>query len=167
MTLLGEYVEKELFVDVPTQTLKLLINKHVNKDYPISTAANGVGEMMHSQKTPRGLHVVRAKIGAGCELNTVFKARRPTGEIFDESLHKKFPDRDWILTRIIWLSGLEKGRNRLGNCDTMRRYIYIHGVPDNRKMGIPGSKGCINMTNQDIVELFDLISCGTKVFING
>jgi len=108
---------------------------------------------------------VRAKIGAGQPVNTVFVARRPTGETYTPELGAQFPERDWILTRILWLSGCERGFNRLGAVDTMRRFIYIHGSPDAVEMGRPGSIGCIRMRNADILELFDRIGPGTPVEI--
>jgi len=132
----------------------------------VSTAANGSGERYGSECTPRGLHRIRAKIGAGCTVNTVFRGRRPTGEIYHPDLASQFPDRDWILTRILWLCGMEPGKNRLGDVDTMRRYIYIHGTPDETALGRPGSHGCIRMANADIVRLFDLVSIGTRVRIS-
>ena len=134
--------------------------------YLVSTAKAGVGEVSGSYQTPRGRHLVRAKIGAGQPENTVFVRRRPTGEIWTPELAEQFPGRDWILTRILWLSGCEPGRNRLGCVDTMRRYIYIHGSPDCAEMGVPGSHGCIRMRNADIVELFDLLPCYTAVEIS-
>ena len=135
------------------------------KQYSISTAAKGPGERQGSNCTPRGRHVIRAKIGAGAPLNTVFVGRRPTGEIYSPELHKKFPARDWILTRILWLSGCEVGFNRLGDVDTMRRYIYIHGSPDFVPMGTPGSIGCVRMRNSDLIDLFDRVSAKTPVNI--
>ena len=135
------------------------------KRYRISSAKNGVGEQNGSYCTPRGKHIVRAKIGAGQPVNTVFVERRPTGEVFSAELARGSPQRDWILTRILWLSGCEPGRNRLGRVDTMRRAIYIHGSPDTAEMGKPGSHGCIRMRNQDIVELFDLVPIRTPVEI--
>ena len=117
--------------------------------------------------TPRGQHIVRAKIGAGQPVNTVFVRRRPTGEIWTPELGAQFPGRDWILTRILWLSGCEVGFNRLGKVDTMRRYIYIHGSPDTVTMGTPGSIGCVRMRNQDLLELFDRVAPGTPVAIAG
>ena len=135
------------------------------KRYSISSAKNGVGEQNGSFRTPRGRHIVRAKIGAGQPLNTVFVERRPTGETYSPELAKRHPRRDWILTRILWLSGLERGYNRLGHVDTMRRAIYIHGSPDTADMGKPGSRGCIRMHNRDIVELFDLVPVRTTVEI--
>lgn len=135
--------------------------------YPVSTAAAGVGEEMGSYKTPRGFHRVRAKIGAGQPENTVFVGRRPTGEIWSPELAASNPDRDWILTRILWLCGCEPGRNRWGRVDTMCRYIYIHGTPDTTELGVPDSQGCIRMRNRDLIELFDRISPGTPVEIRG
>ncbi len=135
------------------------------REYQVSTALAGVGEVSGSFQTPRGLHVVRAKIGNGLPGNTVFVRRRPTGELWTPALSEQFPGRDWILTRILWLSGCQPGHNRLGCVDTMRRYIYIHGSPDTAEMGVPGSHGCIRMRNADIVELFDLVPCYTPVEI--
>ncbi|HLD08907.1 MAG TPA: L,D-transpeptidase [Methylophilaceae bacterium] len=133
--------------------------------YPVSTALNGAGEEKDSFCTPRGQHIVRAKIGADASINSVFVGRRPTGEIWTPELSKEHPDRDWILTRILWLSGCEIGINRLGNVDSMQRYIYIHGTPDTEPMGEPHSHGCIRMRNSDVIALFDLVPVGTKVFI--
>jgi lipoprotein-anchoring transpeptidase ErfK/SrfK len=135
------------------------------KRYSISSAKNGVGEQNGSYRTPRGRHLVRAKIGAGQPVNTVFVERRPTGETYSPELARENPGRDWILTRILWLSGLERGVNRMGRVDTMRRAIYIHGSPDTADMGKPGSRGCIRMHNRDIVELFDLVPVRTIVEI--
>ncbi len=135
------------------------------QEYPVSTAKNGVGEQRGSECTPRGQHIIRAKIGAQEKINSVFVGRRLTGEIFSEDLRASYPERDWILTRILWLSGLEAGKNRLGKVDTMRRYIYIHGCPDSDAMGEASSHGCIKMRNSDLVELFDKVSIGTNVTI--
>lgn len=157
----------QLLIDVFSQKLFHYTNGICSRVYVISTGANGVGEIEGSGQTPRGWHVVRAKIGGDQPLNSVFSSRRPTGEIYSPETSDQSADRDWILTRILWLSGLERGKNRLGNCDTMRRYIYIHGSPDNRVLGTPGSKGCIRMRSRDIVELYDSIQPGTKVFIRG
>jgi len=152
-------------ISIPQQTLTLHEEGRALKRYLVSTSRNGAGEMEGSFCTPRGAHIVRAKIGTGQPLNTVFVGRRPTGEIWTPELGERFPGRDWILTRILWLSGCEPGKNRLGKVDTMRRYIYIHGSPDAVEMGKPGSIGCIRMRNQDIVELFELVPPGTEVGI--
>lgn len=135
------------------------------KDYPVSTAKNGAGERKGSFCTPRGLHIVRAKIGAGQPLGSVFVGRRVTGEIYTPEMSKSYPERDWILSRIIWLSGIEVGVNRLGDVDTMRRYIYIHGTPDEHLLGSAVSHGCVRMANRDVIELFDLVPIGTRVEI--
>ena len=139
---------------------------HVLRSYPVSTATNGAGERNGSYCTPRGRHLVRAKIGAGLAANTIFVGRRPTGEIYSRELGERFPRRDWILTRILWLSGCEPGRNRLGEVDTMRRYVYIHGSPDGTPMGCPGSHGCIRMRNADILDLFERVPAYTAVDIS-
>jgi len=152
-------------IELDSQTLRLVHDDRVVRAYRVSTARNGPGERAGSNCTPRGRHVVRAKIGAEAPLNAVFVGRRPTGEIYSEALAAAHPGRDWILTRILWLSGLEPGRNRLGAVDTMRRYVYIHGTPDTTELGVPGSIGCIRMANGDIVELFDRIPAGTPVDI--
>src|SRR5512147_769968 len=154
-------------VNISNQVLDLLDdNNNLIKRYPISSAKNGAGERNGSFCTPRGRHIVRAKVGANQPANAVFVERRPTGEIYGPELAARFPGRDWILTRILWLSGCEPGFNRLGEVDTMRRYIYIHGSPDTAEMGKPGSIGCIRMRNADIVELFDRVPPGTPVLIH-
>jgi lipoprotein-anchoring transpeptidase ErfK/SrfK len=156
---------KRIVIDASKQELSLYDGERLLKRYSVSTAKNGLGEKNGSFCTPRGRHIVRAKIGAGQPENTVFVRRRPTGEIWSRELHAKYPGRDWMLTRLLWLSGCEVGRNRLGDVDTMRRYIYIHGSPDTVEMGKPGSIGCIRMRNRDIIELFDLVPPYTPVEI--
>lgn len=156
----------KITIHIPTQTLTLFDDSgSLLQRYPVSTGANGVGEENGSFCTPRGRHVVRAKIGAGQPTNTVFVRRRPTGEIYTPELGAHHPGRDWILTRILWLSGREPGYNRGGNCDTMRRYIYIHGTPDEIELGKPGSRGCIRMRNCDLLALFDCVATGTGIEI--
>ncbi len=155
-----------MHVDVKTQLLTHFYGAGNTSTYSISTAKNGVGEVFGSEKTPRGWHTIRAKIGDKQPVNTVFIARRPTGEIYTPTLGAQSKNRDWILTRIFWLSGLEVGKNRFGNCDTMRRYIYIHGAPDERILGTPQSRGCIQMYNADLIQLFNVIPVGTKILIN-
>ncbi len=160
--------ESQIEVDVPTQTLRLKDSRdRILMQCRISTALNGVGELVDSEKTPCGLHYIRAKIGAGLPPNTVLISRRPTGEIYSPQLRAAFPDRDWILTRILWLCGLEPGKNRLGNVDTMRRYIYIHGCPDEDSLGVPGSHGCVKMRNSEIIDLFERVAVGTRAHIRG
>lgn len=157
--------EKIIHISIEKQRLQLLQDGTALLEYPVSTAANGPGEQRGSNCTPRGWHIIRAKVGAGCAPNTVFIKRRPTGEIYSLALRAQFPDRDWILTRILWLSGLEVGKNRLGSVDTLRRYIYLHGTPDDVQIGVPGSHGCVRMRNANIMELFDNVAAGTKVLI--
>lgn len=153
-------------INIGLQRLDLVgDNGDILKRYSISSARNGVGERNGSFCTPRGRHIIRAKIGAGQPFNTVFVERRPTGEVYSPELARNSPGRDWILTRILWLSGCERGYNRMGHVDTMRRAIYIHGSPDTADMGKPGSRGCVRMHNRDIVELFDLVPVGTEVEI--
>ena len=151
------------------QTCRVLLDNEESSclfEAPVSTAENGPGELKDSECTPRGMHEIRACIGAGLPDNSIFVGRRPTGQIYTEALSAEFPDRDWILTRILWLSGLEVGRNRLANVDTMQRYIYIHGCPDSFPMGKPLSHGCIRMHNRDLLLLFDLVKVGTQVTIH-
>lgn len=153
-------------ISLKQQTLTLFDNVGgVNVKYSISTAANGIGCEKNSGCTPIGNHIIRAKIGADAAPNTVFVGRRATGEICTPVLMAQFPNRDWILTRILWLSGTEIGVNRLGNVDTMQRYIYIHGSPDGTEMGKIGSHGCVRMRNEDMIALFDLVEAGISVNI--
>jgi lipoprotein-anchoring transpeptidase ErfK/SrfK len=156
----------KIVIDAGKQELALVDGTRVLKRYAVSTAKKGLGEQNGSFCTPRGLHIVRAKIGGGLPLGTVLVRRRPSGEVWTPELHAKYPGRDWILTRILWLSGCEPGRNRLGEVDTMRRYIYIHGSPDSAEMGKPGSIGCVRMRNADIAELFELVAPYTPVEIS-
>ncbi len=155
-------------IDLSAQMLLLWAGEVCIKRYVVSTAANGAGEIQGSGCTPRGAHIVRAKIGAGAAIGRVFKGRRMASDVqqFSAELLQKYPGRDWILSRILWLSGMEVGRNRLGCVDTMRRYIYIHGTPHTEVLGRPGSHGCIRMRDADIVELFDLIGIGTEVHLH-
>lgn len=160
---------KRIVVDIERQRLYLL--EHTGAadrllgTYRVSTARRGTGQRRDSECTPLGHHVVRAKIGAGLPEGAVLSGRRPTGEIYSPHLARQQPERDWILSRILWLSGTEIGHNRLGEVDTMRRYIYLHGAPDDTKMGIPGSHGCVRLSNRDIIELFDRVAVGTPVEI--
>ncbi len=157
----------KIAISIPAQTLELLDdNGRPVRRYRVSTGANGVGEENGSYCTPRGKHVIRARIGAGMPATTVFVKRRPTGEIYTPELGAQQPGRDWILTRILWLSGCESGYNRGGSCDTMRRYVYIHGTPDSTELGKPGSRGCVRMRNAELAELFDLVEVGTQVEIS-
>lgn len=153
-------------ISIAEQRLRLFEDGAERAVYPVSTAAKGAGELEGSNRTPRGRHEIRAKIGHGAPLNAVFVARRPTGEIYTPALGAEYPDRDWILTRILWLRGLERGINRGGQRDTMRRYIYIHGCPDELPMGVALSQGCVRMRNSDILSLFERLVIGDEVLID-
>ncbi|MDO9103913.1 MAG: L,D-transpeptidase [Methylovulum sp.] len=161
-------MKTDLFLDVSinAQQLSIVENNRILKTYAVSTAKNGAGEQQGSECTPRGWHNIRAKIGADQPLQSVFVGRRTTGEIYSEDLANRQPQRDWILTRILWLGGLEPGKNRYGPVDTAKRYIYIHGCPDRLMTGEPGSHGCIRMHNADIVDLFDRVAVGVSVYIH-
>lgn len=152
-------------VNLAKQRLTLFRPGQAPRYWMVSTAHNGPGERRGSEQTPRGRHVIRARIGAGLPAGAVLVGRRPTGETWSPALARAHPGRDWILTRILWLSGAEPGRNRLGDVDTMQRYIYIHGTPDVEPLGVPRSHGCIRMRNADVIELFDLAPVGTEVLI--
>ncbi len=156
---------RSIHVSLNAQQLKLISHGEVLKEYYVSTSKRGGGESINSFQTPRGRHIVRAKIGDRAAEGTVFRGRRSTGEIYSEELAFQEPNKDWVLTRILWLSGTEVGRNRLGSVDTMRRYIYIHGTPYTDKLGEPASVGCIRMNNTDITELYELVPIGTVVEI--
>ena len=153
-------------INIQQQRLRLFGERNrLLFESPVSTASAGCGEQNGSGQTPRGQHLVRAKIGLGQPANTVFVGRRATGEIYSASLAAEHPDRDWILTRILWLSGCEPGLNRLGPVDTMRRYIYLHGTPDSEPMGVPASHGCIRMRNDAIIQLCEQLPVGTQTVI--
>lgn len=152
-------------VSIASQTLQVFKAGKLFATYLISSAKNGVGQQMGSEQTPLGRHCIVAKIGDNLPVNTVFRARRPTREIFTPALGRQYPQRDWILTRILWLRGCEPGKNRFGDVDTARRYIYIHGTPDSTVLGKPGSRGCLRMSNADIIALFSYIPVRTSVFI--
>ncbi|MDD5461790.1 MAG: L,D-transpeptidase [Methylococcales bacterium] len=156
------------YLDIDIASQQLTIYKHGNKmqSYPVSTAKKGAGELVESECTPRGWHRVRAKIGKDQPLQAVFIGRRATGEIYSSDLGVQYPQRDWILTRILWLGGLEPGKNRYGNVDTTWRYIYIHGCPDELMTGHPASHGCIRMKNSDVLDLFNQVEAGIKVYIH-
>ncbi|MFC3151258.1 L,D-transpeptidase family protein [Litoribrevibacter euphylliae] len=154
-----------IHISIKDQRLDLIEEGQVLRSYSISTAKNGAGENNGSGQTPRGKHIIRAKIGDGQPINAVFVGRRATGEVYTSDLAEAFPERDWILSRILWLSGCEPGKNRLGSKDSMRRYIYIHGTPDSEPMGVALSHGCVRMRNKDVIDLFDLVPVGIPVEI--
>ncbi|MFZ2168558.1 MAG: L,D-transpeptidase [Methylococcaceae bacterium] len=159
-------VKDYLDICIASQQLTVYANGNQVQCYPVSTAKKGAGELMGSECTPTGWHKIRAKIGANQPLHTVFAGRRATGEIYSADLARHYPDRDWILTRILWLGGMEPGKNRYGNVDTSWRYIYIHGCPDELITGKPESHGCIRMKNADLLDLFNRVEAGVKVYIH-
>lgn len=155
-----------LHISIADQRLYGFANGQLCLRFPISTALNGAGELSGSNCTPRGRHQVRAKIGAGLPAAAVLRGRRWTGEVWSQALAEQFPGRDWILTRILWLSGCEPGVNRLGSVDTFRRYIYVHGTPETEPMGVPLSHGCVRMRNADLLELFPRVPPHCAVLID-
>lgn len=161
-------MKTDLFLDISIshQQLSIIDNGQILQSYAVSTARNGAGERRGSECTPTGWHKIRAKIGAGQPPHAVFVGRRPTGEIYSAELGRQNPRRDWILTRILWLGGLEPGKNRYGEVDTAWRYIYIHGCPDELMNGKPESHGCIRMKNADVLDLFDRVQAGMPVYIH-
>jgi len=160
-----EKTAASIYISIASQTLQLKCDQQLDFECAISSAKKGVGEVNGSERTPRGWHYIRAKIGNGQAVNSVFVGRRPTGEIYVPGLRREHPQRDWILTRILWLCGLEPGFNRMGPVDTMRRYIYIHGCPDEDSFANPGSHGCIKLHNPDMLTLFERVAAGTRVLI--
>lgn len=156
---------RHLHISISKQQLTAYDEGRLAFSYVISSALNGVGCQEGSGQTPLGEHYIRAKIGGGLPINSVYIGRRPTGEIYTESLKAQFPNRDWILSRIMWLCGKEVGVNRLGSVDSMSRFIYIHGTPDSEPMGVPKSHGCIRMRNEDVIQLFDWVPAGCPVTI--
>lgn len=159
-------MSKLILISIKDQRLQLRDGDRVLLDFSVSTASNGPGEINGSECTPRGWHVVHEKIGNDAEVNSVFVGRQKTGELYSSALREQNPDRDWILTRILWMSGLEPGKNQSGSVDTLQRYIYIHGCPDEEPVGLPASHGCIRMRNDDVITLYDSLSAGTRVLIN-
>lgn len=155
-----------LEIDILRQRLRHYAGGRLLREYWVSTARNGHGEVMNSECTPRGRHAICEKIGAGAPPGSVFVGRRPTGEIYSPAFAAtQPPGRDWILTRILWLSGLEAGVNLGGDVDSRARYIYLHGTPDETPLGVPGSRGCVRMRNRDIIELFDRVEVGDEVLL--
>ncbi|MGM0536752.1 MAG: L,D-transpeptidase family protein [Pseudomonadota bacterium] len=155
-----------LEVDTAAQRLVVWRGREVDWQCAVSTAANGTGEEEGSGATPLGWHTVRAAIGAGNPAGSVYRGRRPTGEVYSEALAAEHPGRDWILTRILWLSGLEPGRNRGGKVDSQRRYIYLHGTPPSEPMGVARSHGCIRLRDEDLLALFEIAVPGTPVWLH-
>lgn len=161
----GSNMQRTIEINLAEQKLRLFKDGERLATYPVSTALNGPGEQMGSDCTPRGRHRIRIAIGHDCEVNTVFVGRRKSGEIYSDELAAQYPERDWVLTRILWLTGTEPGCNRGSQVDSLRRFIYIHGCPDSEPMGVPRSHGCIRLRNSDLIELFEQVGAGTPVEI--
>lgn len=155
-----------LHISIADQCLYGFADGQLHLRLPVSTALNGAGERSGSNCTPRGRHQVRARIGDGLPSGAVLRGRRWTGEVWSAELHGQFPGRDWILTRILWLSGCEPGINRLGAVDTFRRYIYLHGTPDTEPLGVPLSHGCVRLRNADLLDLFPRVPLHCAVLID-
>ena len=165
--LMAMHDQLQLKIDLTTQTLDVIHGGELLLRYPVSTARNGPGERVNSECTPRGRHVIAEKIGGDVDLNTVFVGRRVTGEVYSPTFAAtQPPNRDWIITRILWLAGCEPGVNQGDGCDSYARYIYIHGTPDITTIDKPGSRGCVRMRNEDIIELFSRVKVGTPVVIH-
>ncbi len=162
----GDTMIDYLHVSIAQQRIYAFSGQQLQRTYSVSTALNGAGEQLNSGCTPRGRHYIRAKIGGHLPALAVLRGRRWTGEVWSPQLQAAQPNRDWILSRILWLSGCELGQNRLGACDTFRRYIYIHGTADEALLGQAYSHGCIRMANQDVIELYDLLADGCVVDIS-
>jgi lipoprotein-anchoring transpeptidase ErfK/SrfK len=155
-----------LDISIAHQQLNLVQQHQIIQSYPVSTAKNGAGEYRNSGCTPRGWHRIRAKIGDSAPINSVFIGRRWSGEIYTAELAQQYPQRDWILSRILWLGGLEARKNRYGAVDSSWRYIYIHGSPDELFDGRPQSHGCIRMKSRDLIDLYPQVDTQTRVYIH-
>ncbi|WP_298622767.1 L,D-transpeptidase [uncultured Legionella sp.] len=158
-------MNKIIFISTTKQEMNCFANDQLVFSYQVSTGKKGVGETKNSECTPRGWHRIYSILGLEHEVNSVLVGRKWTGELYTEHLASQFPERDWILTRIFQLDGLEPGRNKGGNVDTLERYIYIHGTPDSTQLGIPGSHGCIRMNNMEIIDLATWVTSDTLVYI--
>lgn len=158
-------IDRSIQIQLTRQLLTVLDDGTPVRDFSVSTSRFGPGEQSGSQCTPRGRHIVRARVGEGQVAGAVFVGRRFNNEIYSDELARRYPNRDWILSRLLWLSGQEPGRNRFGNVDSLRRFIYIHGTPDSEPVGVPFSHGCIRMHNSDVIALFEMIDIGTLVDI--
>ena len=152
-----------VFVDVERQLLyRVHSDATDSRRYPVSTAARGVGNRRDSFMTPTGIHRIHSKIGGGEPRGTIFEARVATGRLAQDLDNR---EKDEITSRILWLDGLEPGVNLDGDCDTLSRYIYIHGTSDEQRIGRPVSAGCIRMRNDDVIELFDEVQVDDLVVI--
>jgi Uncharacterized protein conserved in bacteria len=156
--------DRLLLVRIDTATLQFFRKGVLVKSYAVSTSKRPPSNIKNSLGTPRGLHEIAERIGAGQPPGMVFKSRIPTGRHFSE-----FPDAiqetQLITSRILWLRGLEPGVNRDGEVDTYSRYIYLHGTNHEDRVGQPMSAGCIELRNLDIIELYEEVRTGDHVMI--
>jgi lipoprotein-anchoring transpeptidase ErfK/SrfK len=152
----------KIIIRVSTQKAELFRDGERLKIYKISTALNGLGCEVGSNKTPTGLHRVAKKIGADCGVGTVFRSRVSTGEVWSPDPLNPLcnSNEDLVLSRILWLEGMEAH-----NANTLDRYVYLHGTNQEHLLGNAVSHGCIRLSNQDVIELFDLVPEGTLVEI--
>jgi len=161
------YGQPWLLVGVKSQTLRYYDGSGLlARQYSVSTAKFGVGEQKNSYQTPRGWHKVCEKIGDGAEKDTIIFRQKITPWKYSETLHQQYPNKDWILTRVLWLCGMEPGLNQGGDVDSYDRYIYIHGAGAHVPFGTPSSLGCVRMKSDDVIELFDHTAVGTDVYID-
>lgn len=154
-----------LFVSVKRQKIFYIKNGNVEKIFLISTAKKGLGQEIHSEKTPEGLHQIKQKIGSNLPKDAILREREYSGEIATIYTDETDVEDDFVTSRIMWLEGLESGINRGGNVDSYNRYIYIHGTPEEGLIGKPASHGCVRMKNSEVIELFDLVQVNTPVLI--
>jgi hypothetical protein len=154
-----------VFVSIMQQKLYVIMDKRVVASYPISTSKFGLGNIFNSQKTPLGLHVVKNKMGEGVPLNGIIKYGFYSNEIAQIIKEPKTSGNDLITSRILWLDGLEKGKNKGGIMDSYNRGIYIHGTNEEGLIGIPASHGCVRMKNKDVIDLFNTVPKGIHVLI--
>jgi len=159
---LGKAPRRYVAVDTGAQRLFVVDDEKIDKSYPVSTSSRGTGNREGSFQTPRGVHRIREKYGAGAPLGRIFRDRIDTGETWPVGN----PGDNLILTRILRLEGLESGVNKGPGIDSYERYIYIHGTNNEHRIGEPFSQGCVCMKNADVIELFDSIEEGAVVVID-
>ena len=158
-------LENLIYVDISSQTLSYLVKGTVSKKYNISSSYYGTGSEANSLKTPLGKHEIYKKIGNELPINAILKGRVWNGAIADIIEGPIDTDYDHVTSRILWLDGLEEGKNRGNGVDSRNRYIYIHGTAEEGLIGKPASDGCIRMYNNEVIELFELVSEKTQVWI--
>ncbi len=161
----SERLSEFLYVGIRRQRMYYFKNNQIVSSYPISTSSKGAGNLMGSYKTPTGLHQIAEKIGGNAPLGTLFINKKNTGKVVPVNKSEISIKKDEITSRVLSLKGLQQGINKGKKYDTFSRGIYIHGTSDEASIGRPSSHGCVRMKNDDIMELFDLLSVGTKVVL--